>query len=170
MRGRACHRARRAQRLGQDLVGRRDRPGVGRPRGVDGLGLPGLVRSGRSEPHARRARPAPARPRRAACGPPRDWLADRPGPLLPITVGHRLVVEGCGSSVGEASPLEGTRVWLDGPADLRRRRAIDRDGPLFEEYWEMWAQQEATLFAADHTRDRAHIILEMDPEAGPTDR
>lgn len=99
-----------------------------------------------------------------------DWLADRPGPLLPITVGHRLVVEGCGSSVGEASTLEGTRVWLDGPAELRRRRAIDRDGPLFEEYWEMWAQQEATLFAADHTRERAQIVLEMDPGAGPTDR
>ncbi|KRE37289.1 para-aminobenzoate synthase [Janibacter sp. Soil728] len=99
-----------------------------------------------------------------------DWLADRPGPLLSITVGERLVVEGCGSSVGEASALEGTRIWLDGPAELRRQRAIDRDGPLFEEHWEMWAQQEAALFAADRTRERAHLAIEMSSDTGPSGR
>lgn len=98
-----------------------------------------------------------------------DWLADRAGPVLPLAVDDRLVIEGCGSSAGAASRLEGTRVWLDGPADLRRQRALDRDGAVFAEHWEMWAEQEAALFAADRTRERAHLTFEMSPAGGPVD-
>lgn len=86
-----------------------------------------------------------------------DWLADRPGPVLPLTVTDRLIVEGCGSTVGAAADHMGTRVWLDGPAELRRERAIGRDGALFEEHWQMWADQEAEVFAADRTAERAHL-------------
>lgn len=94
-----------------------------------------------------------------------DWLADRPGPRIPLAVTDRLVVEGCGSTVGEAADFAGTRVWLDGPADLRRARAIARDGAIFEAHWEMWAAQEERVFGADGTRSRAHLVLES---VGPT--
>lgn len=96
-----------------------------------------------------------------------DWLAERPGPVLPLAVDDRLVVEGCGATIGRAGELAGTRVWLDGPADLRRQRAIARDGAVFEEHWEMWAEQEAAVFAADHTRERAHLTFGMAEAEGP---
>lgn len=96
-----------------------------------------------------------------------DWLADRPGPVLPLEVGRRLVVEGCGASVGAASDLEGTRVWLDGPADERHARAIARDGELFADHWQMWAEQEAAVFTADRTRERAHLSFSMPDLAFP---
>ena len=88
-----------------------------------------------------------------------DWLAGRPGPRIPVRVAERLVVEGCGSSVGEAGDHAGTRVWLDGDADVRRKRAIARDGDLFARHWDMWAAQEERLFGADGTRGRAHLVL-----------
>lgn len=90
-----------------------------------------------------------------------DWLADRPGPALPLPVADRLVVEGCGATVGAAAPFVGTRVWLEGPADLRRERAIARDGELFAAHWDMWAAQEESVFTADRTRERAHVVLTM---------
>lgn len=95
----------------------------------------------------------------AALVPTWDWLADRPGPRLPVPVPRRLVVEGCASTVGPAADLIGTRVWMDGPEDVRRERALARDGEVFAAHWDMWAQQEAAVFAADRTRERAHLVL-----------
>lgn len=87
-----------------------------------------------------------------------DWLASRSGPRLPLPAPTRLVVEGCGSTVGPAAGLIGTRVWLDGEESVRRQRALDRDGEVFAEHWDRWARQEAAVFAADRTRDRAHLV------------
>lgn len=98
---------------------------------------------------------------RDAVVPTWDWLASRPGPLLPLPAPERLVVEGCGSTVAPAAELIGTRVWLDGPESVRRRRAIDRDGEVFADHWEMWARQEAAVFESDRTRERAHLVLEV---------
>ena len=97
--------------------------------------------------------------------------ADRPGPVLPLTVDDRLVVEGCGASVGAAAPFAGTRVWLDAPAGLRRERAIARDGALFADHWDMWAAQEEAVFGADGTSSRAHLVLGgADPSDEVSDR
>ena len=90
-----------------------------------------------------------------------DWLGSRPGPLLPLGRPERLVVEGCGSTVGTASGFIGTRVWLDGAESLRRERALARDGEVFAEHWEMWARQEEEVFTAEGTRDWAHVVLEI---------
>jgi len=95
-----------------------------------------------------------------------DWLASRPGPLLPLSAPARLVVEGCASTVGAAAGLIGTRVWMDGPESVRRARAIERDGEVFTAHWEMWAEQEAAVFSADRTRERAHVLLRIDERAG----
>lgn len=96
---------------------------------------------------------------RPATVPTWDWVADAPGPRTVPDVVDRLVVEGCGSTVGRASPLMGTRVWLDGAPEVRWARAIERDGAIFEAHWEMWARQEEALFGQDGTRERAHLVL-----------
>ncbi len=98
---------------------------------------------------------------RDALVPTWDWLASRPGPLLPLPAPARLVVEGCGSTVGPAAALIGTRVWLDGHERVRRERALVRDGEVFAAHWDMWAEQEAQVFGADRTRERAHLVLRV---------
>src|SRR5699024_10901141 len=40
-----------------------------------------------------------------------DWSLGRPGAIIPLGTPARLVVEGCGASVGEAGRYAGTRVW-----------------------------------------------------------
>ena len=60
-----------------------------------------------------------------------------------------LIIEGCGSLTREtldAAAVFGGQVlsiWLECPLDVRKSRAIARDGNAFEPYWEDWASQEA---------------------------
>lgn len=69
-----------------------------------------------------------------------------------------LVVEGCGAVTRESiaaatawAERTGRGIvfsaWLDVPAEVRRSRALARDGEMFRPHWERWAAQEEALFA-----------------------
>lgn len=88
-----------------------------------------------------------------------DWGRSQWGPELTLAPTAVLVVEGCGASVGPAGELATLRVWVDAPAEVRRSRAIERDGESYLEHWEEWARQEEALFGADRTRERADLVL-----------
>ena len=88
-----------------------------------------------------------------------NWSLDRSGPVIPLGSPARLVVEGCGASVGEAGRYAGTRVWLELDAAERKERALARDGEVFARQWDRWAAQEERLFTADGTAGRAHLVL-----------
>jgi len=88
-----------------------------------------------------------------------DWSLGRPGAIIPLGTPARLVVEGCGASVGEAGRYAGTRVWLELDAAERKERALARDGELFARQWDRWAAQEERLFSADGTAGRAHLVI-----------
>ena len=88
-----------------------------------------------------------------------DWSLDRPGPVIPLGTPSRLVVEGCGASVGEAGRYAGTRVWLELDAAQRKKRALARDGEVFARQWDRWAAQEEQLFGPDGTAARADLFL-----------
>lgn len=94
-----------------------------------------------------------------------DWRHERPGPSLPLGLPPRLIIEGCGATVGEAGEYAGTRVWLDLDAATRKERALRRDGEIFARQWDRWAAQEERLFTADRTAERAHVVL--GPESLP---
>ena len=42
--------------------------------------------------------------------------------------------------------------------DLRRRRALDRDGAVFSPHWERWAAQEDVVLAS--VRERADLVVD----------
>ena len=88
-----------------------------------------------------------------------DWEAGARGGARTVAPGPLLVVEGCGSSVGEAGDFAAVRVWVDAPREERMRRGIARDGEAFRPHWERWAAQEDALFAADRTRERADVLV-----------
>ena len=50
-------------------------------------------------------------------------------------------------------------VWIELPAEERRRRALARDGETFRPYWERWASQEDALAARTHPIALAREIL-----------
>ncbi|MCB0891868.1 MAG: 4-amino-4-deoxy-L-arabinose transferase [Propionibacteriaceae bacterium] len=83
-----------------------------------------------------------------------EWAETVPVPWVPV-----LVVEGCASTVRPAGDLVTVRVWVEAATDVRMARGLERDGEAFRPHWQRWAAQERELFGADHTRDRADLIV-----------
>ncbi len=96
---------------------------------------------------------------RAARVPRYDWIAGEwaePAALEPPPI---LVVEGVGAGARRAAAFESVLVWLEVPAPVRKKRALDRDGATFVPHWDRWAAQEDAMLARERTPDRADITL-----------
>lgn len=89
-----------------------------------------------------------------------DWSRGEPAEVVDVPATALLVVEGCGATVWPAGAYAAVRVWVEAPADVRRRRGVARDGDAYAPHWERWAAQERAVFAADGTRARADLVLD----------
>jgi hypothetical protein len=89
-----------------------------------------------------------------------EWGADAPGADIVIPVGGTLILDGCGSGSRVLRPFLSYLIWLEAPDDVRRERAFARDGELYRDWWEVWAEQERELFGSERTRDAADIVLQ----------
>ncbi|WP_240810049.1 hypothetical protein [Actinomadura sp. WMMA1423] len=87
-----------------------------------------------------------------------DWHRDRYGPEERIPPAPVLVLEGVGSAWAKGPAAY--RIWIDAPYDLRRARALDRDGPEYAGAWEDWAVREQEHFTADATLDRCDLLVD----------
>ncbi|TDC90622.1 hypothetical protein E1285_14305 [Actinomadura sp. 7K507] len=87
-----------------------------------------------------------------------DWHHDRYGPQEEIPPAPVLIVEGVGAAWAESPAAY--RIWIDAPHDLRRARALDRDGPEYAEAWDAWAARELTHFTEDGTRARSDLLVD----------
>lgn len=104
---------------------------------------------------------------RAGTLPRWDWTAGREAPADVVPVPEVLVLDGVGSGARACAPYLALLVWLDGPQDVRRRRAIARDGEEYAPHWERWAAQERAHFAREGTADRADVTYRVGPAEGP---
>lgn len=89
-----------------------------------------------------------------------DWAADRLGSTLAVPVTEALILEGVGSYARSFDEYVSLLIWLDAPDDVRRKRALDRDGDVFAPYWDQWAAAEVAVHARERTRERVDIVLE----------
>lgn len=89
-----------------------------------------------------------------------SWVRDEWAGTREVPRCDYLVVEGCGSSVGPARAYAAVAVFVDADPALRMRRGLERDGETYRPHWQRWADQEAALFAADATRERADLVLD----------
>ena len=97
---------------------------------------------------------------RAAVIPSYDWAARTwrsPRVLQPPEL---LIVEGVGAGARAAAAFESVVAWLEAPADVRKERALDRDGELFAPFWDQWAAQEEQMLARDGTAARADMVID----------
>jgi uridine kinase len=103
----------------------------------------------------------------AAGGPVRyrrwDWALDRWGAEIDLGRPPVLVVEGAGAGSRAAAAYASLLVWVEAPDDERYRRAMARDGDTYRPHWHHWAAQEDAHFAAEHTRDRADVVIIAEP-------
>jgi uridine kinase len=95
----------------------------------------------------------------AARVPRYDWVAREWAEPEAIEPPGILIVEGVGAGALRAAAFESVLVWLEVPALVRKRRALDRDGATFAPYWDRWAAQEDAALARDRTPERADIVI-----------
>ncbi|MBD8607664.1 4-amino-4-deoxy-L-arabinose transferase [Aeromicrobium sp. CFBP 8757] len=88
-----------------------------------------------------------------------DWAAGAPGSLLHVPPTRLLLLDGVGSGASVVRPFLSLLIWLEAPADVRKERALTRDGDTFAPFWDVWAEQEARHFAAEGTRGRADLVV-----------
>jgi len=89
-----------------------------------------------------------------------DWDAGAFAETVVIAPVPLLVLEGVGSGSARFEDLQTVLVWVEAPYDVRMARGIARDGDAFAPHWEQWAQDEATLFARERTRERADLVVD----------
>ncbi|WP_417553946.1 hypothetical protein [Microbacterium sp.] len=88
-----------------------------------------------------------------------DWERGEEAEAHAVDPALGLVVEGCGALTATPARLGDVTVWVDGPSDSRRRRALARDGDGFRPYWDMWAEQEEAHIAQHRPQELADVVV-----------
>lgn len=92
-----------------------------------------------------------------------DWERGVADGARRVPPGRALIVEGMGAVTRMTASFADVTVWLDGPVELRRARALGReDGASYEPHWERWAAQERAHVAAHDPRSLADLVYEAD--------
>lgn len=89
-----------------------------------------------------------------------DWLESRPGEPLVVAPPAFLVLSGTGSGATANGTYLSLLVWMELDDDERRRRALERDGELFELHWDRWSRQVEEHLAREQTRERAGAVVD----------
>lgn len=98
-----------------------------------------------------------------------DWAAgEYESRATTVPPADFVVVEGVLGAWGEARSLADVTVWLDAPTELRKKRALERDGSMFAPHWADWAAQEDRLLGVDDPARRADLVFSTDPSAAAT--
>lgn len=90
-----------------------------------------------------------------------DWELEEEAEAHAVDPALGLIVEGCGALTPTTAALADVTVWVDGPQDSRRRRALERDGDGFRSHWDMWAAQEDAHIAGHEPQRLAHVQVSM---------
>jgi uridine kinase len=89
-----------------------------------------------------------------------DWTTgDKSRPLF-FKPGRPLIVEGVGALHPLSAPVASGRVWVTAPTEVRKKRALDRDGDLYRPHWHQWAAQEDEYVRKTRPLVRAELILD----------
>ena len=88
-----------------------------------------------------------------------DWVNDRPGPTLRVPPVPLLIVDGVGSGAAVIRPFVSLLIWVESPTDVRKHRALARDGGVYAPFWDIWAAQEVAHFRVEETRRHADVIV-----------
>lgn len=88
-----------------------------------------------------------------------NWTTSAPDGWGSVDPDQRLIVEGVGSLTAANRALADLGIWLDAPDDLRKQRALARDGDTYRPHWDRWAAQEDAFIARYAPRAAADYIV-----------
>ena len=92
---------------------------------------------------------------------PWSWEEQRRGEWVEVSPDVSLIVEGCGAIRRDSITTSSRRVWVETDDAVRRERALERDGQMYEPHWTRWALQEERFLALHHSRELATEIVNM---------
>lgn len=99
-----------------------------------------------------------------------DWESHYDGDARVTLPAEIVIVEGVGAAAAAARPLLSAVIWADSPEEIRRTRALDRDGGTYEPYWDQWAAQEEEWLRADDVPQHADVrVLNRADGSAPAD-
>lgn len=99
-----------------------------------------------------------------------DWANHYDGDTRVTLPAEIVIIEGVGAAAAAARPLLSAVVWADSPDEVRRTRALDRDGGTYEPFWELWAAQEDNWLGSDDVPGQADIrVLNQADDSAPAD-
>jgi len=70
-----------------------------------------------------------------------------------------VVIEGCGALSILTAPYATHRYWIEADIEVRKRRALERDGELFAPYWTRWALQEDRFYSTHRSWELADSVV-----------
>ncbi len=88
-----------------------------------------------------------------------DWHASELAEEHLVPPAPCLIIEGVGSGSRSLGEFATTVVWVELEPEVRRQRALARDGAVFAPHWERWAAQEDVLFAHERVAERADVVI-----------
>lgn len=71
-----------------------------------------------------------------------DWEHETEAEAYAVDPALGVILEGSGALNPATARLADVRVWVESPDDVRKRRALGRDGDTFRPHWDRWAAQE----------------------------
>jgi uridine kinase len=88
-----------------------------------------------------------------------NWEEEQRDRWREFSGGTPLIIEGCGSLNRYTSTVAHLAVWLDVPEEIRKQRWLERDGHIFDQYFDMWAAQELDFIAREKSPEFAQFGL-----------
>ncbi|MDQ0119993.1 aminodeoxychorismate synthase component I [Pseudarthrobacter sp902506025] len=89
-----------------------------------------------------------------------DWGNHYDGESRVTLPAEIVIVEGVGAAAEAARPMLGAVIWAESPDDVRRTRALGRDGETYEPYWDQWAAQEEEWLGRDDVPAHADLRVQ----------
>lgn len=88
-----------------------------------------------------------------------DWVSMTPGATIEIDPEAPLIIEGCGSLSLLTSPFASERYWVEAAPDVRKKRALERDGDTFAPHWVRWSLQEDRFYRLHGSPSLADVVI-----------
>ncbi|MFF2345881.1 aminodeoxychorismate synthase component I [Pseudarthrobacter sp. NPDC058119] len=89
-----------------------------------------------------------------------DWENHYDGEARVTLPAEIVIVEGVGAAAEAARPMLDAVIWAESPDDVRRTRALDRDGATYEPFWDQWAAQEEEWLGRDDVPGNADLRVQ----------
>jgi len=99
-----------------------------------------------------------------------DWTNHYDGDARVTLPAEIVIVEGVGAASEPARPFLSAVIWAESPDDIRRTRALDRDGDTYTPFWDQWAAQEEEWLGRDDVPGRADLrVNNLADDSAPVD-